>query len=155
MYNVYSNYSSIEKLFMKYYNESGGEIKSAITKFSNYFINFYHDQFSERASQGVKFMFPNPDKGSACKRINLFMRWMVRKDDLDLGLWKNIPASKLIIPVDTHVSRIAYSLKLTRRRNVSWKMAEEITDKLKRFDANDPVKYDFALCHIGIRKLLF
>jgi uncharacterized protein (TIGR02757 family) len=80
---------------------------------------------------------------------------MVRKDQLDFGLWNDIPASKLIIPVDTHVARICMKLKLTKRKNVSWKMGEEITNNLKQFDANDPVKYDFAICHLGMRKIKF
>ena len=80
---------------------------------------------------------------------------MVRKDKLDFGLWNEIPVSKLIIPVDTHVASICARLKLTTRKNVSWKMAEEITENLKKFDPNDPVKYDFAICHIGMRKLKF
>lgn len=107
-------------------------------------------------------MFPLPEKGSACKRMNLFLRWMVRKDELDFGLWTclsgrqdEIPTSKLIIPVDTHIARICKQLKLTKKKNVSWKMAEEITNNLKKFDPNDPVKYDFALCHIGMRKQVF
>ena len=80
---------------------------------------------------------------------------MVRKDELDFGLWKEIPANKLVIPVDTHVARICRELKLTTIKNVSWKMAEEITDNLRKFDAEDPVKYDFAICHIGMRKMEF
>jgi len=100
-------------------------------------------------------MLPDPAKGSACKRMNLFLRWMIRKDDLDFGLWNEIPPSKLVIPVDTHVSKICKELKLTRRKNESWIMAEEITEKLKKFDPHDPVKYDFAICHIGMRRLAF
>ncbi len=100
-------------------------------------------------------MFPNPQKGSACKRMNLFLRWMVRKDELDFGLWEEIPKDKLLIPVDVHIARICKQLKLTKKKNVSWKMAEEITEKLKKFDSEDPVKYDFAICHIGMRKLVF
>jgi uncharacterized protein (TIGR02757 family) len=103
----------------------------------------------------LKFMFPLPEKGSACKRMNLFLRWMVRKDELDFGLWSEIPTSKLIIPVDTHIARICTQLRLTKRNNVSWQMAEEITENLKKFDPNDPIKYDFAICHIGMRKLDF
>ncbi len=106
-------------------------------------------------SRGLKFMFPLPEKGSACKRMNLFLRWMVRKDELDFGLWGEIPTSKLIMPVDTHIARICKQLKLTESKNVSWNMAEEITKNLKKFDLNDPVKYDFAICHIGMRKLSF
>ncbi len=110
---------------------------------------------SEHDSRGVRFMFPDPLKGSACKRQNLFLRWMIRNDELDFGLWKEIPTSKLIVPVDTHIAQISKKLQLTKRENVSWKMAEEITNNLKKFDENDPVKYDFALCHIGMRKLKF
>jgi uncharacterized protein (TIGR02757 family) len=106
-------------------------------------------------SAGIKFMFPRPELGSACKRMNLFLRWMVRKDELDFGIWNEIPSDKLVIPVDTHIARICQLLKLTKRKNVSWKMAEEITENLKRFDPADPVKYDFAICHIGMRKLKF
>jgi len=80
---------------------------------------------------------------------------MVRKDELDFGLWSEIPADRLIIPVDTHIARICKSLKLTSYKNVNWKMAEEITENLKKFDPVDPVKYDFAICHIGMRKLNF
>jgi uncharacterized protein (TIGR02757 family) len=100
-------------------------------------------------------MFPMPASGSACKRMNLFLRWMVRKDELDFGLWKEILTDKLIMPVDTHVARICRELNLTTKKNVSWKMAEEITNHLKKFDRNDPVKYDFAICHIGMRKIIF
>lgn len=106
-------------------------------------------------THGMKFMIPDPLKGSACKRMNLFLRWMIRKDQLDFGLWNEIPASKLVIPVDTHVAKICKQLKLTKKKNESWQMAEEITEHLKKFDAFDPVKYDFAICHIGIRKLMF
>ena len=80
---------------------------------------------------------------------------MIRKDELDFGLWKEIPTDKLVIPVDTHIAQISQKLKLTKLKNVSWKMAEEITNNLKKIDSNDPVKYDFALCHIGMRKLDF
>ena len=100
-------------------------------------------------------MFPLPELGSACKRMNLFLRWMVRKDELDFGLWNEISPSKLVIPVDTHIAKISKTLKLTTYKNVSWKMAEQITENLKKFDPSDPLKYDFALCHIGMRKLEF
>jgi uncharacterized protein (TIGR02757 family) len=80
---------------------------------------------------------------------------MIRKDQLDFGIWNEVPTNKLVIPVDTHVANICKQLKLTKQKNVSWKMAEEITDNLKKFDENDPVKYDFAICHIGMRKLQF
>jgi uncharacterized protein (TIGR02757 family) len=151
---AYDEYDSLKNLFLSGYDSEDENIKNTITKFNYYFLNKARKEF-KNLSRGIVFMFPLPEKGSACKRINLFLRWMVRKDDFDFGLWNEIPTSKLIIPVDTHVARICKKLKLTERKNVSWKMAEEITDNLKRFDANDPVKYDFAICHIGMRKLNF
>jgi uncharacterized protein (TIGR02757 family) len=151
---VYNQYGALRNLFLAGYNEKHPNVKNAITNFSNFFLRKSKAEFRE-ISRGIKFMFPLPQKGSACKRMNLFLRWMVRKDELDFGLWNVIPTSKLIIPVDTHISKICKHLKLTKRKNVSWQMAEEITENLKRFDPIDPVKYDFALCHIGMRKLKF
>ncbi len=97
----------------------------------------------------IRFFFPDPASGSACKRWNLYLRWMVRKDALDFGLWPGIPASRLVIPTDTHVHRVARRLNLTRRKAADWKTAREITDRLARFDPDDPVRYDYALCEIG------
>ena len=147
-------FGSIRKIFLKGYNISDFNVKNGVNNFSNHFINSFYHSFGD-ISRGIKFMFPLPEKGSACKRMNLFLRWMVRNDELDFGLWNEISTDKLVIPVDTHIARISKSIKLTRRKNVSWKMAEEITQNLKRYDSNDPVKYDFAICHIGVRKLKF
>lgn len=156
MSHVYKTYASLKNLFIHCYNPNEQNLKNAISKFSNHFIEISKEiNGQKKVSSGLKFMFPNPSKGSACKRMNLFLRWMIRKDELDFGLWDEIPPSKLIIPVDTHIAKICTSLKLTTRKNVSWNMAEEITENLKKFDPIDPVKYDFALCHIGMRKLKF
>lgn len=147
---IYKNEGTLKNLFLKFY-ENGDGIKNSITLFSKHMVELIADK--HEASHGIKFMFPDPEKGSACKRMNLFLRWMVRKDELDFGLWNEIPTSQLIIPVDTHVAKICRTLKLTHGKNVSWQMAEEITEKLKMFDPSDPVKYDFAICHIGMRKI--
>lgn len=149
-----NDFGSLKKLFLSGYNSKDENLKNAITHFSQYFLDKAQKEFGT-LSRGIVFMFPLTEKGSACKRINLFLRWMIRKDELDLGLWQEIPTSKLIIPVDTHVARICQQLKLTTRKNVSWKMAEEITNNLRKYDPEDPVKYDFAICHIGMRKLPF
>lgn len=103
-------------------------------------------------SRGIGFghLLPDPLKKSACKRANLMLRWMVRKDKVDCGIWNKLPASKLIIPVDTHVQRISYNIGLTDREDLSWKTALEITESLRRLDPADPVKYDFAICRLGI-----
>ena len=105
-------------------------------------------QIPERSP--VRFFFPDPAAGSACKRWNLYLRWMVRSDALDLGLWPGIPTDRLVIPTDTHVHRIARRLGLTRRKTADWKTAREITTSLLRFDPRDPVRFDYALCRIGI-----
>ncbi len=149
-----TKHNSVRKIFLQGYNISDENVKTGISVFSNHFINSFIETFG-KITNGIKFMFPIPEKGSACKRMNLFLRWMVRKDELDFGLWNEIPASKLVIPVDTHIAKICRYLKLTNRKISDWKMAEEITNNLKKFDPDDPVKYDFAICHIGIRKLKF
>lgn len=100
---------------------------------------------------GARFFFPSPEDGSSCKRLNLFLRWMVRRDDgVDMGVWRSVSPSKLVIPLDTHVSRIAAYIGLTTRRTVGWKMAIEVTRTLRGLDPEDPVKYDFAICRMGI-----
>ncbi len=101
-------------------------------------------------SSPARFFFPDPAEGSACKRWNLYLRWMVRRDRLDFGLWPGIPTARLVIPTDTHIHLIARRLRLTRRKAADWTTAREITDRLARFDPADPVRFDYALCRIGI-----
>jgi uncharacterized protein (TIGR02757 family) len=101
--------------------------------------------------RAMKFLFPSPDRGGACKRLNLFLRWVVRPaDGIDLGLWNSVAPSRLVIPLDTHVAFHARVLGLSARRQADWRMADEVTAKLRAVDAADPVRYDFALCHLGI-----
>jgi uncharacterized protein (TIGR02757 family) len=103
--------------------------------------------------RGAAYFFPCPSKGSACKRMNLYLRWMVRQDAVDPGGWTRIKPSQLIIPLDTHVIRVGTCLGLTERTSPGWKMASEITASLRAIDPDDPVKYDFALCHLGMQGL--
>ncbi len=150
---ILEEYESIKHLFLLYYFDQDKNIKNSLSFFSKNLL-----EISDRVgktTKGIKFMFPNPFSGSACKRMNLFLRWMVRKDELDFGIWKAIKKNQLLIPVDTHVAKICRNLGLTKRKNISWQMAEEITEALKKYDKKDPIKYDFAICHIGIRKLEF
>ena len=99
---------------------------------------------------GVGYFFSRPSCGGACKRLNLFLRWMVRSDAVDFGIWKHIPAAKLVVPLDTHVIRVGRCLRLTRYVSPGWKMAADITASLRELDPHDPVKYDFSLCHLGM-----
>ena len=99
---------------------------------------------------GVFYFFARPSTGSACKRINLFLRWMVRYDAVDPGGWTTIPARQLVVPLDTHTIRIGRCLRLTTRASPGWKMATEITAALRELDPTDPVRYDFSLCHLSM-----
>jgi uncharacterized protein (TIGR02757 family) len=123
------------------------------------------DSFSSRALQtdlrpaygrrpvgraGVRYFFPRPSAGSACKRLNLFLRWMVRRDAIDLGVWTRVAPARLVIPLDTHVIRLGRCLGFTRYRSPGWKMAADITSSLRALDPDDPVRYDFSLCHVGM-----
>lgn len=118
-------------------------------------INFYHLFFSlpDSPSRTRKHL-ATPERKSACKRINMFLRWMVRKDNqgVDFGIWTKISPSQLICPCDLHVERVARKLKLIRRKQMNWETALELTANLRKLDPLDPVKYDFALFGLGIEE---
>jgi uncharacterized protein (TIGR02757 family) len=99
---------------------------------------------------GVYFFFSRPSAGSACKRLNLFLRWMVRQDAIDPGGWTRVPARQLVVPLDTHTIRTGRCLGLTRRVSPGWLMAADVTEALRRLDPDDPVRYDFGLCHLSM-----
>ena len=106
---------------------------------------------ARRGRRGLLHLLPDAGGPGASKRWNLYLRWMVRgPDGVDLGLWRGVPPSALVVPLDTHVHRVARALGLTARRDASWRTAEEITASLRRVDPDDPVRYDFALCHLGM-----
>ena len=99
---------------------------------------------------GVCYFFPRPSAGSACKRLNLYLRWMVRRDAIDLGVWSRVSPAQLIVPLDTHVIRLGRCLRLTRYTSPGWRMAADITRALRQLDPDDPVRFDFSLCHLGM-----
>jgi uncharacterized protein (TIGR02757 family) len=110
----------------------------------------YEKRFDRNVSRGFQFLLASPANGSVCKRLNMFLRWMVRRDDVDPGLWKSIDKSKLIVPVDVHMARLCKILGLYKRKTITLKAAVEITESFKLIEPADPVKYDFALSRIGI-----
>jgi uncharacterized protein (TIGR02757 family) len=112
----------------------------------------YSKDHNGQPSVGLKFLLAGPAGGSACKRLNLFLRWMVRKDDVDLGLWKSVDKAKLIVPVDVHIGRLCRILGMYNHKTVSLAAAVEITESFAQIEPADPVKYDFALSRIGILK---
>jgi uncharacterized protein (TIGR02757 family) len=113
----------------------------------------FHEYFFslEDAPYRTRKHVSTPERGSTCKRLNMFLRWMVRKDDrgVDFGLWERISPSQLICPIDVHVSRVARKVKLLSRKQTDWEAAEELTANLRTMDPMDPVKYDFALFAMG------
>jgi uncharacterized protein (TIGR02757 family) len=104
----------------------------------------------ETSRRSLSYLLTSPADGSACKRMNLYLRWMVRRTSPDLGLWNFVDPAKLVMPLDTHVRRISAFLGLSRRKSADWKTARELTTRLAGFDAGDPVRYDFAICRLGI-----
>ena len=141
---IYEVNKSMEEVFAKGYNQDNN-VKSGIIHLRNSFFSMKHDSRVERH-------FSNPEKNSACKRINLFLRWMVRNDDrgVDFGIWKSVPSYALLCPLDIHSGNVARKLGLLKRTANDWKAVEELTANLRRFDPGDPVKYDFALFGLGI-----
>lgn len=114
-------------------------------------LAFFVRQLTDGAGDGPGHLLPRPERGSACKRLHLFLRWMVRKDAVDPGGWPKVPASSLIVPLDTHMHRLGLQLGLTSRRQADMRTALEITESFRRVSPDDPVRYDFALTRLGIR----
>ncbi len=143
---------SIEGFFLDGYDPSAVDVESAVDSFSTRALALDMKAAYGRVPRrpGVCYFFPRPSAGSACKRLNLFLRWMVRKDALDLGVWPRVSPAKLIVPLDTHVIRVGRCLRLTKYTSPGWRMAREITASLRVLDPADPVRYDFSLCHLGM-----
>ena len=146
-------YNTIGDFFNQNFMPDSPNLISTLSRFVKTFYSYDTSPVYGRHIYpfGLLQMLPSPEKGSTCKRAHMFIRWMVRQDDgVDFGLWKFIPPSKLIIPLDTHIARISRHLGLTERRTIDIKTAIDITNTLRYLDPRDPVKYDFALCHLGI-----
>lgn len=143
---------SVEQFFIEGLEPEADDVGSALDSFSTRALALdlrgAYGRLPPRP--GVRYFFPRPSAGSACKRLNLYLRWMVRSDAVDLGVWTRVPASKLIVPLDTHVVRLGRCLGLTRYVSPGWRMAADITASLRALDADDPVRFDFSLCHVGM-----
>jgi uncharacterized protein (TIGR02757 family) len=145
-------HGSIERFFAAGFSEADEDVGPALDSFSTRALALdlrkAYGRVPKRA--GVCYFFPRPSAGSACKRLNLFLRWMVRRDEIDMGVWTRIPAATLVVPLDTHIIRLGRCLRLTRYTSPGWKMAAEITASLRKLDPQDPVRFDFSLCHVGM-----
>ncbi len=152
-------YGSVENFFLEGYNPSDLNLKNAITSFSKRALELVdfspvYNSVAPPKDSMVRFFFTSPVDNSPCKRINLYLRWMIRNsDNLDFGIWREVQPYQLIMPVDTHIGRISRYIGLTGYKNPSFKMAEEITENLKKLDWFDPIKYDFAITRLGILDL--
>jgi uncharacterized protein (TIGR02757 family) len=144
---------SIEAFFVAGDDPETPDIGPALDSFSTRALETdLREAYGSRVPKrpGVCYFFPRPAAGSACKRLNLFLRWMIRQDEIDLGVWTRVSPSRLIVPLDTHVIRLGRCLRLTRYASPGWKMAAEITASLRAINPVDPVRYDFSLCHVGM-----
>ncbi len=146
---ILARWGSLKSLFLSSYSTADPHVGPALEGFVSAFLEQDLSAIfpRNRLSYGYRHWFPRPSTGGACKRMHLFLRWMIRQERPDFGLWTEVSPAALLMPVDTHIENMARSVGLTRRRSRNWKMVEEITAGLKRLDAEDPVKYDFALCH--------
>ncbi|MBN2594415.1 MAG: TIGR02757 family protein [Sedimentisphaerales bacterium] len=147
---IINRHGSIEQYFARGYNPDDKNIIPALSQFCNSLLNLHAAGHKGQTSSGLKYLLVSPAGGSACKRLNLFLRWMVRDDDVDAGLWKSVDKAKLIVPVDVHMGRLCKILGLYNRYTVSLRAALEITESFAEIEPADPVKYDFALSRIGI-----
>ena len=143
---------SIERFFAQGLDPAAIDIGAALDSFSTRALELDIGRAYGRRPKrpGVCYFFPRPSAGSACKRLNLFLRWMVRRDEVDLGVWSSVPAAKLIVPLDTHVIRLGRCLRLTRYTSPGWRMAADVTASLRALNPDDPVSFDFSLCHVGM-----
>jgi uncharacterized protein (TIGR02757 family) len=142
----YSKNNSLETAFTQWMHKKEVTVENGLKGFYHYFFSLPH--IPERTKKHIA----SPKKNSSCKRLNMFLRWMVRSDDtgVDFGIWKNISPAQLVIPVDVHVARVAKKLNLLQRTQTDWQTAIELTEYLRTLDAKDPVKYDFALFSLGV-----
>jgi uncharacterized protein (TIGR02757 family) len=141
----YSQHVSLESAFSIWLTEEDATIENALIHFHDYFFSLPF------APERTRKHIATPARSSHCKRLNMFLRWMVRKDNcgVDFGIWTEIKPSQLVCPIDVHVARVARRLNLLTAKQLNWKAALELTEHLRKFDPADPVKYDFALFGLG------
>jgi len=145
--NIYQKHGSLEVAFSKHQKKGDETIENALIGFHK---NFFDLEFAPKRSQKH---IASPARKSTCKRLCMYFRWMVRNDDVDFGIWKSISPAQLLMPYDVHVERIAKRLKLVKRKQKDWLAVLELTKSLRKFDATDPVKYDYALFGAGVSNI--
>ncbi|MFI3280446.1 MAG: TIGR02757 family protein [Rikenellaceae bacterium] len=146
--SICDQYGSLGKLMVKLYLESES-IPKVLSDFRHIFLSAEHNPHCEKHISSI-------DKGAACKRLNMYLRWMVRRDNngVDFGIWPEIPPSALYLPLDVHSGNVARALGLLQRKQSDWKAVQQVTERLREFDPEDPVRYDFALFGAGIEGII-
>lgn len=144
MQGLYKNDGGLEELF-KYGFENNDNMFIPVS-------DYFYSRFSDKAGQGAYFMIPDPKKGGAMKRMCMFLRWMIRKSAVDLGVWDFMKPSQLLIPLDVHVARLSREMGLLTRNSNDFKAVLELTENLKKLNPDDPVKYDFAIFGLGVNR---
>jgi uncharacterized protein (TIGR02757 family) len=152
MHQMIERSGSIEGFFVDGLADDAVDVGAALESFSTRALALDVSAIygRKRPRPGVAYFFSRPSSGGACKRLNLFLRWMVRTDRVDLGVWTRVRPAQLIIPLDTHVIRLGRCLRLTTKKSPGWRMATDITASLRAIDPVDPVKFDFSICHVGM-----
>ena len=146
LHKLYSEDNGLEELF-KY---SWKNFEENYINFFQTVVNYFYSQAPKTVGQGFYHMIPNPQNGGAMKRMNMFLRWMVRKSTVDLGVWNFMKPKDLLIPLDVHVARVSRNMGLLNRKSNDFKAVIELTEKLREFSPEDPVKYDFAMFAFGV-----
>ena len=146
LHKHYTKNQSLEIAFTKWMSKNDADTENALNGFYKYFFSL--EDVPKRTMKHIAC----PAKKAGCKRLSMYLRWMVRKDKhgVDFGIWKNISPAQLVIPLDLHVARVARHFKLLHRKQTDWLAATELTAELKKMDANDPSRYDFALFALGV-----
>ena len=145
LHKLYKKDGGLRALF-----EHGWGLENSILPMLQSVSDYFYSNVQNEVGMGFYHLIPNPKNGGAIKRMNMFLRWMVRKGQVDLGLWDFIPTSELLIPIDVHVARISREMGLLKRNSNDFKAVLELTGNLKQFNLNDPVKFDFAMFGLGI-----
>ena len=152
LHQMVRDHGSLEGFFAAGHGLDAESVESGLESFSTRAMALdlaaiYGDA---RPVPGVGYFFSRPSSGGACKRLNLFLRWVVRRDAVDLGLWSTVRPAQLVVPLDTHIIRVGRCLGMTARLSPGWRMATDITGTLRQLNPDDPVRYDFAMCHLGM-----
>jgi uncharacterized protein (TIGR02757 family) len=152
LHQMLAQSGSIEGFFVEGLADDAVDVGAALQSFSTRALALDVSAIygRKKPKPGVAYFFSRPSSGGACKRLNLFLRWMVREDQIDLGVWKKIRPGQLIVPLDTHIIRVGRCLRLTKLKSPGWRMAADVTASLRGLDPVDPVKFDFSICHLGM-----